>query len=407
VLLDPVVESIPVPPADAKAFPFLKVHVGHGCTHCPAVSKREDEIRKHYNACHASVRRGRGGAVANSRGMMRKRLDREHYGDQPPYLPAFYQRFFTAGVKGSICFQVKAPEIQTQGAISPGQGALSRSDEGQFVMDQIFGTLARLETAQSHDALIPNAALTKTQVSPWLERTRWLHYLKGVPLDRATGLARLEPDICVFSCRSIETLKKHRRDIHDWRVVGTRGGSRTKATQGTFAQRHADAWKPVHCPRFFAIGRNAGYVVFFMSRVEENQVSQRFEPAPFALATVVLQILAMLVQAEHGRAEVVRETSSTKEMSPWLQLTRWSSYLGGRHIPSVAALLNRELEPTLVALCDSLERIVKDAHASVLSDRINAFDQVHINSFLHQPYTIDRPLMVKLRKPTWKLYTRI
>jgi hypothetical protein len=118
-------------------------------------------------------------------------LDREHYGDQPPYLPAFYQRFFTAGVKGSICFQVKAPERQTQGAISPGQGALSRSDEGRFVMDQIFGTLARLETAQSHDELIPDATLTKTQVSPWLERTRWLHCLKGVPLDKAAKLARL------------------------------------------------------------------------------------------------------------------------------------------------------------------------------------------------------------------------
>jgi hypothetical protein len=170
-LLDPVIENIPVPPADVKAFPVLKVHVGHGCTYCPAVSKREDEIRKHYNACHASVRRGRGGAVANSRGMMQKRLNREHYGDQPPYLPAFYQRFFAAGVKGSICFRVTAPERPTQGATSPGHDSLSRSDEGQFVMDRIFGTLARLETTQSHVELIPDAALTKTQVSPWLERT--------------------------------------------------------------------------------------------------------------------------------------------------------------------------------------------------------------------------------------------
>ena len=30
-LLDPVIESIPVPPADAKAFPVLKVHVSYGC----------------------------------------------------------------------------------------------------------------------------------------------------------------------------------------------------------------------------------------------------------------------------------------------------------------------------------------------------------------------------------------
>ena len=178
--------------ADAKAFPILKIHVGYSCTYCPVVSKREDEIRKHYNACHAAVRRGRGGAVANSRGMLQKRLNREHYGDQPAYLPASYQRFFTAGVKDSTCFRVTAPEKPTQGATSPGQGSLPRSDEGQFVMDQIFGTLARLETTQSHDERNADDALTKTQVSPWLERTRWLHYLKGVPLDKAVGLARLE-----------------------------------------------------------------------------------------------------------------------------------------------------------------------------------------------------------------------
>jgi hypothetical protein len=52
--------------------------------------KREDETKKHYNACHASVQHGSGEAVAKPIGMMRKRFDREHYGNQPTYLPAFY-----------------------------------------------------------------------------------------------------------------------------------------------------------------------------------------------------------------------------------------------------------------------------------------------------------------------------
>jgi hypothetical protein len=186
-----MVESIPVPLADAKAFPVLKIHISYGCMYCSAVSKREDEIRKHYNVCHASVRRRRGGAVTNSKGLRQKRLNSEHYGDQPAYLPASYQRFFTAGVKGSTCFRVTAPEKPTQGATSPGQGSLPGSDKGQSVMDQILGTLARLETTQSHVKRIPDAALTKTQVSPWLEKTRWLHYLKGLPLDKAARLARL------------------------------------------------------------------------------------------------------------------------------------------------------------------------------------------------------------------------
>lgn len=58
-------------------------------------------------------------------------------------------------------------------------------------MGQIFSTLAQLETTQSGEQLILDTELTSTQVSPWLKRTRWLHYLKGISLDRAARLARL------------------------------------------------------------------------------------------------------------------------------------------------------------------------------------------------------------------------
>lgn len=122
---------------------------------------------------------------------MRKRLDREHYGDQPPYLPAFYQRFFTAGIKGSVCFRVKAPAIENGDATMQVQHGLTGSDEGEFVMNQTFGTLARLEATESQQELILDNELSETQASPWLERTRWLHYLKGIPLDKASALARL------------------------------------------------------------------------------------------------------------------------------------------------------------------------------------------------------------------------
>jgi hypothetical protein len=63
--------------------------------------------------------------------------------------------------------------------------------------------------------------------------------------------------------------------------------------------------------------------------------------------SAVLQDLAMLEQAEHERAEVVCETSSTKEVSPRLQLTGWSQYLNGHHMPSVwrfALVLKIDLE---------------------------------------------------------------
>lgn len=105
---------------------------------------------------------------------MQKRLNSEHYGDQPPCQPAFYQQFFTAGVKGSICFRVKAPETETKNATPLQQSSVSTSDEGDFVKGQIFGALARLETTQSGEQLVLDADLTSTQVSPWLEKIRWL-----------------------------------------------------------------------------------------------------------------------------------------------------------------------------------------------------------------------------------------
>jgi hypothetical protein len=108
-LLNPLSESIPVPPPDTKAFSTIKLHAGYGCTHCTVASKHEEDIRRHYNICHAEVRCGRSGAVPNSRGVMQKRLNSEHYGDRPPCQPAFYQRLFTTGVEGSICFQVDPP----------------------------------------------------------------------------------------------------------------------------------------------------------------------------------------------------------------------------------------------------------------------------------------------------------
>jgi hypothetical protein len=81
------------------------------------------------------------------------------------------------------------------------------------------------------------------------------------------------------------------------------------------------------------------YSAFQKSRlIRRHWESQAFPPlesGPCAFTPTVLQDLAMLRQAEHERAEVVCETSSTKEVSPWLQLTRWSSYLNGHHMPSI------------------------------------------------------------------------
>ena len=47
-------------------------------------------------------------------------------------------------------------------------------------------------------------------------------------------------------------------------------------------------------------------------------------------------------------------------------------------------------------MCNSLYRLVEATYELVYSNKVNVFDQVCINSFLHRPHAADRLLMVKL-----------
>ena len=102
--------------------------------------------------------------------------------------------------------------------------------------------------------------------------------------------------------------------------------------------------------------------------------------------------------------------TSAKETSPWLQLSRWPSYLDGKCLLDVAAPVKQPdltTEPALLSICHSLERVIEDAYQAVCNDSINVFDQVRINSFLQRPSATDRPLMVKLQRSTRRHYARI
>jgi hypothetical protein len=65
-------------------------------------------------------------------------------------------------VKGSICFQVKAPERETEDAALQQQSSVSRSDEGDYVIGQVFSALAQLETTHSGEQLILDTELAST-----------------------------------------------------------------------------------------------------------------------------------------------------------------------------------------------------------------------------------------------------
>jgi hypothetical protein len=114
----------------------------------------------------------------------------------------------------------------------------------------------------------------------------------------------------------------------------------------------------------------------------------------------------LAVHREQHRATsgiVTRETDKT-EASPWLQLTRWATYLSGHSLSDITklgALPEADTEPLLAILCESVDRLVGLAHRPVCEDRINAFDQLRTNSFLQGPRAADKPLVVKLQNSDW------
>lgn len=183
-------------------------------------------------------------------------------------------------------------------------------------------------------------------------------------------------------------------------------------------------WTSVMCQRVFVSGCQSKY--FAVYSPEETKTRKMIEQdgqepkgkAPGAVPPAIEDLVRaeifgqLAVHRERHQAAdsiIAKETDKT-EVSPWLELTRWSTYLSGHSLPGVArlgALPVHSSESLLEILCESIDRLVDSAHRSVCEDRINAFDQMRINSFLQRPRAADKPLMVKLQKSTYKRYSSI
>jgi hypothetical protein len=154
-------------------------------------------LRKHYNVEHAPLRRSRGGRKSSGSRAVRETLEREHFGGQTPWKAVKFQRFFRKG-PGSAGFRVKHrmdQSLGTEGRIN--QQAVREVEDHDTGTDEVFRKLAMLEEQHGHATSVFQDIPAKTQVSPWLERTRWRKYLNGVRFAKAARLARLpDPEEC-------------------------------------------------------------------------------------------------------------------------------------------------------------------------------------------------------------------
>ena len=89
---------------------------------------------------------------------------------------------------------------------------------------------------------------------------------------------------------------------------------------------------------------------------------------PVSAKDAILSELASLEKTQQLTGRILVATSSCKEISPWLQLTRWLSYLDGCTLSDTAKLAwspSAGTEGDLVEVCASLDRILDQALAAI------------------------------------------
>ena len=149
-LVDPTLETTVLPPTNCSPLPALAVQRGIKCAYCIYICHNEGVMKQHYNVQHAAVRRHRGGNKANATGLLRERLDREHYGDQLPWISISFQRFFPPNQvqDAGFAFQAQMPlsEYTSVGLydvekLPQLQGPIDTLDRGSLMANSVFKEL--------------------------------------------------------------------------------------------------------------------------------------------------------------------------------------------------------------------------------------------------------------------------
>ncbi|KAJ9654637.1 hypothetical protein H2201_008965 [Coniosporium apollinis] len=168
-------------------------------------------------------------------------------------------------------------------------------------------------------------------------------------------------------------------------------------------------WKACLLQTFFAENRHINYFVVHDScEAEKPSGDPRF--ALSSMAEEVEQQLTRKIQELEESEAGLNSRGHRTQVSPWLEMTRWSVYLCGQDL-RVAARLVELPDPNtddgcLLAVVAAFDRVIEQARNSILEDRVSVFDQHRINSFI-RGRTAARPIVSKLRDGTYKKYKEV
>lgn len=190
--IDPDSTYFNMPHAGTSALPYLLLRIGARCLRCPYVSVSKETMRKHCSREHVEDNRREGRPSKTAEPVA------------PRWKTVFCQRPFVSGAK-SHYFEVITPaKSQEEEETKRRRDMTTMLSESDYIRLQINEALEEGDQeAQAREAVIRDNA-TQTEVSPWLEMTRWPKYLKGYSFGEVAPLASLadpmsEPILVEFS----------------------------------------------------------------------------------------------------------------------------------------------------------------------------------------------------------------
>jgi hypothetical protein len=177
-LLDPATAKIPTPPSTDPPILELQLYRGYQCTRCEFIRLRTKtalgQMGTHFNQ-HRLLQR--------KKGERQQRIADIPEEDKGPVFREIYcQRFFVSGAQSSY-FTVNVPDQVQELVKSTPKG---HADVFRALIDE---QLTAGNEEQDARAQIYNSQVSKTEVSLWLEMTRWPRYFHGLNMADVAPLA--------------------------------------------------------------------------------------------------------------------------------------------------------------------------------------------------------------------------
>jgi hypothetical protein len=177
-VLDPAIAKVPKPPATNLPIPELKLHRGYQCTRCSFVLRSTGKEAKSSIGTHFNIHR----LVPRKPGRQAKMAGIPAQDSGPMFTEVYCQRFFASGAQSSF-FTVNVPDQVRELVKNRPKG---HADVFRALIDE---QLTAGNEEQDARAQVYNSQVSKTEISPWLEMTRWPRYFHGLNMADVAPLA--------------------------------------------------------------------------------------------------------------------------------------------------------------------------------------------------------------------------